>query len=69
MITARLVVTQVLGLWHVSGAILTDDLEQPWTPIAGFSEDVILSDHWLDEDPTATVLEVIRQWSERTIQR
>lgn len=67
MMTVRLVVTQVLDLWHVSGALLSDDLGDGWQPVATFSDDVVVSDAWLLEDPTATVLHVIRQWSERTI--
>lgn len=69
MLQARLVVIQVMDTWHVSGAILEDLPDTGWTAVTTFSEDVPISDHWLSEDQTATVLHVIRQWSERTISR
>ncbi len=67
MLQARLVVVQVMDQWHVSGAILEDQPDQGWTSLATFSQDVPISDAWLSEDPTATVIHVIRQWAEMTI--
>ena len=69
MIQARLVATQVMDLWHISGAILTDEPDGQWTPLATFSEDIPLADSDLSEDPTYTLLRAIRVWSEMTIKR
>lgn len=69
MIQARLVATQVMDLWHISGAILTDEPDGEWKPLATFSEDIPLSDSDLSEDPTYTLLRAIRVWSEMTISR
>jgi|WetSurMetagenome_2_1015567.scaffolds.fasta_scaffold581031_2 hypothetical protein len=69
MLTARLVATQVMDLWHISGAILEDTTGE-WLPIATFSEDVPLEhDQDGDHDPVYSLLRAVRLWSEMTIQR
>lgn len=69
MLQARLVATQVMDLWHVSGAILSDEPDGEWAPLATFSDDIPLSpEHDLD-DPTYSLLCAIRLWSEMTIRR
>jgi len=69
MIQARLVAVQVMDLWHISGAILSDENGQ-WEPLATFSDDVPLElvSEELD-DPAYTLLRAIQVWSEMTIQR
>jgi len=69
MIQARIVAVQVMDLWHISGAILSDDAGQ-WEPLATFSEDIPLT-HDMDgsDDPVYSLLRAIRLWSEMTIQR
>lgn len=69
MIQARLVVVQVLDLWHVSGALLTDEPDGVWSPVATFSDDLSLSVEEGDSDPVYTLLRAIRLWSEMTISR
>jgi len=66
MIQARLVATQVMDLWHISGAILTDEETGEWHPLATFSEDIPLS-ALPDEDEVYSLLRAIRLWSEMTI--
>ena len=69
MLSARLVATQVMDLWHISGAIL-DDTTGEWAPIATFSDDVPLEhDEAGDHDPVYSLLRAVRLWSEMTIQR
>lgn len=67
MYTLRLVVLEIMGSWHVSGAVAAENSEGEWTTVATFSEPVVLSDYWLEQDAAATMIEVIRQWSERAI--
>jgi hypothetical protein len=69
MIQARLVAVQVMDLWHISGAILSDDTGE-WQPLATFSEDIPLEAE-MDgsDDPVYTLLRAIRLWSEITISR
>lgn len=69
MLQARLVCTQVMDLWHVSGAILSDEPDGEWHSLATFSEDLPLSDSDKQEDDTTTLLRAIRLWSEMTINR
>jgi hypothetical protein len=69
MIQARLVAVEVMDLWHISGAILSDE-SGVWEPLATFSEDLPLE---VDEsglsDPVYSLLRAIRLWSEMTISR
>jgi len=69
MIQARIVAVQVMDLWHISGAILSDETGE-WAPLATFSEDVPLSEE-IDglNDPVYSLLRAIRLWSELTISR
>ena len=67
MIQARLVAIQVMDLWHISGAILTDENGGEWSPIATFSEDIPLAQSEGNEDATYSLLCAIRLWSEMTI--
>jgi len=69
MLQARLVAVQVMDLWHISGAILSDE-EGEWKPLATFSEDVPVDmDGSGGEDPAYSLLCAIRLWSEMTIRR
>lgn len=69
MLQARLVAVQVMDLWHISGAILTDESGE-WQPLATFSDDVALEHVDGDShDPAYTLLRAIRLWSEMTINR
>lgn len=67
MIQARLVAVQVMDLWHISGAILSDEISGEWTPVATFSQDVPLAAVEGNEDPVYSLLCAIRLWSEMTI--
>lgn len=67
MLQARLVVTQVMDLWHISGAILSDEPDGEWNSLATFSRDLPLADCEGDEDPAYSLLRAIRLWSEMTI--
>lgn len=69
MYQARLVITQVMDLWHISGAILTDEPEGQWIPLASFSDDVPLADEDEPVDEVTSMLRALRLWSEMTIQR
>lgn len=66
MYQMRIVVLEVCGNWTVSGAVAAEGPDGEWSTVAGFNDIVVLSDHWLDQDAAATMIEVIRQWSERT---
>ena len=69
MLQARLVAVQVMDLWHISGAILSDEAGE-WAPLATFSEDVPLeADMDGSDDPVYSLLRAIRLWSEMTISR
>lgn len=69
MLQARLVAVQVMDLWHISGAILTDE-EGEWKPLATFSDDIPLESMQTDsDDPAYTLLRAIGVWSEMTISR
>lgn len=66
MLSLQIQVHQVMDLYSVSGGLWdVDDFGQR-TQLATFREDYQVSDAWLSEDPTATLLHVVRQWSERT---
>lgn len=67
MFSLTLTVYNVMDAWVVSGAIREQSEDRVVSSVATFHEQVILSDVWLEEDPTATMIEVIRQWSESTI--
>jgi hypothetical protein len=69
MIQARLVAVEVMDLWHISGAILSDETGS-WEPLATFSEDIpatLVEDG--NNDPAYSLLCAIRLWSEMTIHR
>jgi hypothetical protein len=69
MLQARLVAVQVMDLWHIAGAILSDESGE-WKPLATFSDDVPLQELEGDShDPAYTLLRAIRVWSEMTISR
>jgi hypothetical protein len=69
MLQARIVAVQVMDLWHISGAILSDE-EGEWKPLATFSDDIALASAGDDgEDPAYSLLRAIRLWSEMTIKR
>lgn len=69
MIQARIIAVQVMDLWHISGAILSDETGS-WEPLATFSDDIPLGDD-VEEcgDPSYSLLRAIRLWSEMTIRR
>lgn len=69
MLQARIVATQVMDLWHLSGAILTDEPDGEWVPLTTFSEDIPLAHGDEIEDPVYTLLAAIRLWSDMTIRR
>lgn len=69
MYQSRLVITQVMDLWHISGAILTDEPEGQWIPLATFSDDVPLAHEDEAVDEVTSMLRALRLWSEMTIQR
>lgn len=60
---------QVMDLWQVSGAIHEHDGLGHVATVATFSDSLQMSDAWLDEDPGATILAVVRQWAEMTSRR
>ncbi len=66
MYTLQLSVWQVMDLWHVTGAVVETAPGEPSALVASFSHDFQLSDAWLDQDQTATIVEVVRQWAEMT---
>jgi len=69
MLQARLVAVQVMDLWHISGAILSDEGGQ-WEPLATFSDDIPLEAiQGESTDAAYTLLRAIQVWSEMTIQR
>jgi hypothetical protein len=69
MLQARLVAVQVMDLWHISGAILTDE-EGSWQPLATFSDDVpVEALKGESDDPAYTLIRAIQVWSEMTIRR
>lgn len=69
MLQARLVAVQVMDLWHISGAILSDE-EGTWQPLATFSDDIPLSPLEAEStDAAYTLLRAIQVWSEMTIKR
>lgn len=69
MYQARLVCIQVMDLWHISGAIASDESGE-WETVATFSDDVPLSaTNDISDDPAYTLLRAIRLWSEMTINR
>ena len=69
MLQARLVAVQVMDLWHISGAILSDESGE-WQPLATFSDDIPLHELPGDRhDAAYTLLRAIQVWSEMTIQR
>lgn len=69
MLQARIVMTQVMDLWHISGAILTDE-GGIWAPLATFSDDIPLAPSDDDpHDPSMALLRALRQWSDMTMRR
>jgi hypothetical protein len=68
MYTLRLVLHPVLGSLHLSGAIASEDDLGDWSTLATFSEVLELDDVALSEDPVATMIAAIGEWSIRTIQ-
>lgn len=69
MLQARIVAVQVMDLWHISGAILSDE-DGTWSPLATFSDDIPLSLLEAESDDAAyTLLRAIQVWSEMTIKR
>lgn len=60
---------QVMDLWQVSGAIHEHDGLGHVAQVATFSDSIQMGDAWLDEDPGATILAVVRQWAEMTSRR
>jgi len=69
MLQARLVAIQVMDLWHISGAISSDETGGEWTTIATFSDDIPLAASEGNEDAAYSLLCAIRLWSEMTINR
>lgn len=67
MYTMRLVVHPILGSLHLSGAVAVQDDEGEWSALATFSEVLPLDDLGLSEDPVATMISAIGEWSIRTI--
>jgi hypothetical protein len=57
-----------MDLWHISGAILSDEGPDGWAPLATFSNDLPMVDCEGSEDPVYSLLRAIRLWSEMTIQ-
>ena len=58
-----------MDLWHISGAILSDE-DGAWQPLATFSDDVPLSyDEDESHDAAYSLLRAISLWSEMTIRR
>lgn len=69
MLQARLVAVQVMDLWHISGAILSDE-DGSWQPLATFSDDIPLTSvEGESHDAAYTLLRAIQVWSEITIRR
>lgn len=69
MIQARIVAVQVMDLWHISGALLSDETGE-WAPLATFSDDIPMElIPGEPEDAVYTLLRAIRLWSEMTISR
>jgi hypothetical protein len=69
MIQARIVAVQVMDLWHISGALLSDETGA-WEPLATFSDDIPLSPEDDDaHDPAASLLRAVRLWSDMTMRR
>lgn len=66
MYSLTLTVYNVLDLWVVSGSIREHDEDRNVGQVATFHESVTLPDAWLDEDATATMIQVVRQWADRT---
>jgi len=66
MLQARIVATQVMDLWHISGAILTDEPDGEWHSLATFSDDIPLQQMGADEDPTYSLIRAIGLWSRMT---
>lgn len=69
MLQARLVAVQVMDLWHISGAVLSDETGE-WQALTTFSDDVPLTAEFPgSDDPVYSMLRAIRLWSEMTINR
>jgi hypothetical protein len=69
MIQARIVAVQVMDLWHISGAILTDE-SGAWEPLATFSDDIPLAATEAgSHDPASSLLRAIAVWSDMTMRR
>lgn len=69
MLQARLVITQVMDLWQVSGALLSDDGGE-WHPLATWADSLPLEhDEDAEHDDLLSLLRAVRLWSDMTILR
>jgi len=69
MLQARIVAVQIMDLWHISGALLSDESGE-WKPLATFSDDIPLDPEYeISGGPSLALLHAIRLWSEMTISR
>jgi len=68
MLSARLTVVQVLGIWQVGVSITEFAAGQDPTFWTQRPLTLELPEEFSQEDALSTILEVIRLWSERTIQ-
>lgn len=69
MYSLRLTVMPVMDLHHLSGAVLEHLDDGTVEVVATFSHDILLSDAWLHEGECISLLETVRQWSERTMRQ
>ena len=67
MYTLHLTVIPVMDLYHVSGSIWESHQDGTGELVATFAHDFQLSDAWLEEDGSTTLVEVVRQWAEMTM--
>lgn len=66
MYTLHLTVMPFMDLMYVSGSIMQHLDDDSWAKVASFDTNILLSDAWLAEDPSSTLIEAVRQWSEMT---
>ena len=57
-----------MDLWHISGAILSDEPDGEWHSLTTFSEDIPLAEMGVEDD-VYTLLRAICVWSEGAINR
>jgi hypothetical protein len=69
MYSLTLSVHQVMDLWQVSGSVHEHDGLGHVARVATFSDTIHMGESWLEEDPGATILAVVRQWAEMTSRR